>query len=375
MGMYPQAMMASMGPFAQQHMLMARHMGAHAGSVHTGQVVQSKASREQSSASEVTIGSQVSTCKNTARLQMSIFKDGSQKLSSSYKWFGGVFRYGLRTVLAKKIRLSCVVWIDPEVWTPIRLASLSEDQVDMLLYCLCSTKADTRVADLQVTTKYELRDVLLREHFRLLGAHPERLSALAADLSNVAMVAWQLGYPISCMSPEVLATLRIGEAPVAHSTIASRGGQARSLPLKRMPSGSVEAEALEMAGNLQETALATQDTIAQARTGHTRAAEVQQGGELSVTPKRRRQFPAYSPGNTADGDSQASRAAPINDAGDPAEATASSIAGGTPADGTLKDATSDVGVDATMVKNAEAFEQKKVADQAAAEVDRMAALV
>ena len=32
MGMYPQAMMASMGPFAQQHMLMARQMGAHAGS-------------------------------------------------------------------------------------------------------------------------------------------------------------------------------------------------------------------------------------------------------------------------------------------------------------------------------------------------------
>ena len=76
---------------------------------------------------------------------MPIFKDGPQKLSSSYKWFGGVFRYGVRPILAKKVRLSCIVWLDPEVWTPIRLSSLSEDQVDVFLYCLCATKADTRV--------------------------------------------------------------------------------------------------------------------------------------------------------------------------------------------------------------------------------------
>ena len=106
------------------------------------------------------VGSSICTAKNAARMQMIMFKDGDQKLSSSYNFFGGVFRDGQRIVLSKKIRLSCVVWMDPEIWTPIRVAGLTEDQVDMLLYCLCGVKIEMRCADLQVNTKHELREML-----------------------------------------------------------------------------------------------------------------------------------------------------------------------------------------------------------------------
>ena len=47
--------------------------------------------------------SQVSPQHNSSRMSLPMFKDGDNKLSSSYVWFGAVFRYGQRKSLPKKI--------------------------------------------------------------------------------------------------------------------------------------------------------------------------------------------------------------------------------------------------------------------------------
>ena len=45
--------------------------------------------------------SQVSPQHNSSRMSLPMFKDGDNKLSSSYVWFGAVFRYGQRKSLPK----------------------------------------------------------------------------------------------------------------------------------------------------------------------------------------------------------------------------------------------------------------------------------
>ena len=158
--------------------------------------------------------SQVSPQHNSSRMSLPMFKDGDNKLSSSYVWFGAVFRYGQRKSLPKKFRLSCIVWMNPDIWTPIRISNLSEDEVDMLIYLLTSVKAETRISDLQCATKYELRELLVRESMRLLTAQPERLTSLSSDLTNVARVAYDHGYPVSSMSPAIMNSIGIADIKV-----------------------------------------------------------------------------------------------------------------------------------------------------------------
>lgn len=174
------------------------------------QTLHSNSRRSQRAAAQeeectVVVGSKVNPSMNDARLGLPMFKDGTHKISTAYQWFGGVHKHGMRKALTKKIRLSCIIWINPDTWTPIRLAVLSEEQVDMLCFLLCTVKPDTKVADLQCSNKHELRECLLREHLRLITAQPERLSSLASDLSNIEIIAHSHGYPISLMTPDTVA--------------------------------------------------------------------------------------------------------------------------------------------------------------------------
>ena len=123
-------------------------------------------------------------------------KDDHQKLSTSYRILGMQWQYGPRSVIPKKVKSSCIMRWNPVEWTVFRFSVIDDDELDCLLFVLTGIKPTTRIADLAVRTKGELRKTIADEAARVHAAQPERSTGLAHDLSNVIVEAIRLGYKV-----------------------------------------------------------------------------------------------------------------------------------------------------------------------------------
>lgn len=103
--------------------------------------------------------------------------------------------YGDRCVLPKAQKVNVLFRCDPQEYSPLRLASMGENTMDMLFYVVTGCPPCLRLADLKVANKKQLRDLFHKEFLRLKGVEPTRLRMLSGDYSNLEEVCMNLGYP------------------------------------------------------------------------------------------------------------------------------------------------------------------------------------
>ena len=96
-------------------------------------------------------------------------------------------------MIPRKIKITALKCLDPVEYSPFRISSLSDDQVDCLVYMASGIKPTTRISDLACKTKGELRDAIFQEAGRLKRTQPERQLGLASDFNNVVAEAIRLG--------------------------------------------------------------------------------------------------------------------------------------------------------------------------------------
>ena len=129
--------------------------------------------------------------------------DDNQKLSTSYRVLGLMWKHGTRATIPKKIRGASIIRSNPVEWTVFRMAQLDEEQTDALLFVCSGVRPSTRIADLGTKTKGELKNAIAREAARVQKAQPERLSGTAHDLKNIILEALRLGYDLMDLPPTV----------------------------------------------------------------------------------------------------------------------------------------------------------------------------
>ena len=127
--------------------------------------------------------------------------DGHERVSTSYRFLGGVWKRNPRTVLPRKVRASMLTAFNPELYTPVLLAGKPEEVIDELLFIVGGLTPATRIVDLQRERKRDVREMFIKEAVRMQRICPTRLSTLAGDLENTAVVAMHLGAPMEEMLP------------------------------------------------------------------------------------------------------------------------------------------------------------------------------
>ena len=216
-------------------------LGASGSGVASGAILQGAAA--PSNALAPAPGAPTSRKRASSKCQrLSVAGDDAERLTNSYRNWGGLWRRNNRAIIPKKLRASCINKHDPDRFTPVMLNELGEDETDELSYVLSNLPPSTRISDLCCTTKGGLREAFLREVRRTMGRYPHRLAGLAADCSNVGLYAHQLGLPLSEYSPARLLALGL-QAPQAEEPTAAAAALPAKLPLQDAASDMGDAPA------------------------------------------------------------------------------------------------------------------------------------
>ena len=130
------------------------------------------------------------------------FPDDDGRLSTAYRSVGCVHVHGVKRAFPKKLRISIIAACNNELYPQVLLSQLSEEQIDLLLYCVTGISPLTKPQDFGVRTKGEMRRVVADQHRAATRRNPSRLSQLSSEFDNVATVAMKIGYSPEWLSPE-----------------------------------------------------------------------------------------------------------------------------------------------------------------------------
>lgn len=128
--------------------------------------------------------------------------DDNDNLSNSYRNWGGLFHHNSRAIIPRRLRGSCIIKNDGQRWTVNLVSNLDENEVDELSFVLSGLSETSRICDLGVHTKGQLRAAFTREVQRSLEINPQRHFMLAPDLSNLTVLCLRLGLPLESIAPE-----------------------------------------------------------------------------------------------------------------------------------------------------------------------------
>ena len=87
----------------------------------------------------------------------------------------------------------------------LKLASLDDSKIDLMLFCVSGLTPSTRVSDFGVGTKGAARQSVARMYKQKQKRCPERLALLSEELDNLLHVAMRLGFPIDELDPKLRA--------------------------------------------------------------------------------------------------------------------------------------------------------------------------
>ena len=101
------------------------------------------------------------------------------------------------------------------IFTLVALATLSDDDIDELVFVVFGLRGSVHIKDFAVVCKSELIIAMKTEYDKLMKTYPTRMEGLAADWSNVTAFAAQRGLPIDEIAPYRRAgILNVAGAPV-----------------------------------------------------------------------------------------------------------------------------------------------------------------
>ena len=103
----------------------------------------------------------------------------SKRLSQCHHWIGARFLHNPRHVLSKSLKCDALMTAWPDRFRGNAFRRWDENVIDELLFFMSGLTQATRVKDLHCDTQLDFVLVVKRESDRLLGQHPNRLSALS----------------------------------------------------------------------------------------------------------------------------------------------------------------------------------------------------
>ena len=162
---------------------------------------------------------------------------------TNYVAFGAVWKHGQKKTLPRKIKIVAIRYLNPKIWSPMRLSLLGETLIDMLLFILTGVKPHMNPRDMGVPTKLQLMDMLLDQHKVIADSNSERVAKLSVDLSNIEAVALEYGYPVKFIPPGGVENEQFegdDEAPTPPTSKLKKSGSTT-----RFPGTTVRIEALE----------------------------------------------------------------------------------------------------------------------------------
>ena len=138
------------------------------------------------------------------------FPDDYKCFSSAYKHLGCQWDYGEKIITRRSYRQTLLVCCDQQLFAQCVTSQLSEDQLDMLIFCVSGMSPRTLIRSIGASTKRALRLQIRSRYKDLQRRNPQRLQMLAENVANLGQVAMQLGYAVEDLRPEYRA--QYGEA-------------------------------------------------------------------------------------------------------------------------------------------------------------------
>ena len=80
-------------------------------------------------------------------------------------------------MLPRKQKQICIMWQDPEEWSPVRLSTLDDARTDYLFSIMFGIPPDSNPQDMRVEYKHEFWEVLERQHCICVGRTPGSTSS------------------------------------------------------------------------------------------------------------------------------------------------------------------------------------------------------
>ena len=131
-----------------------------------------------------------------------IFEDDNSRVSTSFKSIGQAWRWGEKRVTSFKFRSQLIVSCNSDEFPFFRLAAGTSEDLDLLIYKLCKLRPDTRISDLGITTKKQLRQSCRRAYERVLQRNRALTSDLHDNFGNLLILALRDGFPWELLSPQ-----------------------------------------------------------------------------------------------------------------------------------------------------------------------------
>ena len=168
------------------------------------------------------------------------FADDGARLSTCYRQLGLVWSIGEKRCCPKRFRASLITVCDPMEWPTVKLAQMSEEETDLMLFIVTGLLPTTRTVDLGAKTKGEAREAVHALFQHRMKKNASRLSALSDELDNLAQVALRMGYPPELFSKE----LHLAYQKFKQSREASFTGDVAHQGLQGMPAEATQEMAL-----------------------------------------------------------------------------------------------------------------------------------
>ena len=130
------------------------------------------------------------------------FPDDYKCFSSAYKHLGCQWDYGEKIITRRSYRQTLLVCCDQQLFAQCVTSQLSEDQLDMLIFCVSGMSPRTLIRSIGASTKRALRLQIRSRYKDLQRRNPQRLQMLAENFANLGQVAMQLGYAVEDLRPE-----------------------------------------------------------------------------------------------------------------------------------------------------------------------------
>ena len=143
----------------------------------------------------------------TTSTRIGSFKDNQDKLPPNYRWWGAAFKRNTRIVLTRRLKVSCLIAWNRQMFSLHNLSTASDDHVDELTFIVGGFRVDTQMKTLELCTRGDLRVCFYENADALHARQPTRMEQLAHDFSNSTRVAYNLGMHRDDFHPSRFATL------------------------------------------------------------------------------------------------------------------------------------------------------------------------
>lgn len=174
--------------------------------------------------------------------------DQEDLVPTGARYLGGRHIYGEKVVLAKVYKMKALGKCNVEEFNPLRLASLDEHTIDMLVFWATDCAPTVKISDLKTHKMKDIYKMLLLEHQRIQRTQPMRMKMVSPDYANLAAVVTSLGFPKKFLMDAPITTVDGSSQPGLPVVAFMPPGDLTATKAQGSPGSSVAQQACKQGG-------------------------------------------------------------------------------------------------------------------------------